>query len=59
MAFHFVTHAIDGLLDGYKSSVICYNDGGFNHKQIEDVAFKKYQINQGLLKLGMEYGRKV
>jgi len=59
MAFHFVTHAIDGLLEGNKSSVICYNDSGFNHKKIEDVAFKKYQINQGLLKLGMEYGRKV
>lgn len=58
MAFHFVTHAIDGLLEGNKSSVICYNDGGFNHKKIEDVAFKKYQINQGLLKLGMEYGAK-
>ena len=59
MAFHFVTHAIDGLLEGNKSSVICYNDGGFNHKKIEDVAFKKYQINQGLLKLGMEYGAKL
>ena len=30
-----------------------------NHKKIEDVAFKKYQINQGLLKLAKEYGRKV
>ena len=59
MAFHFVTHAIDGLLDGHKSSVSCYNDSVFNHKKIEDVAFKKYQINQGLLKLGREYGHKV
>ena len=56
MAFHFVTHAINGLLEGNKSSVICYNDAGFNHKKIEDVAFKKYQINSDLLKLGMEYG---
>ncbi len=55
MAFHFVTHAIDGLLEGNKSSVICYNAGGFNHKKIEDVAFKKYKINSELLKLGMEY----
>ena len=30
MAFHFVTHAIDGLLAGRKSAVICYNDGGFD-----------------------------
>ena len=56
MAFNFVTQAIDGLLAGNKSSVICYNDGGFNHKKIEDVAFKKYQINAELLKLGMEFG---
>lgn len=56
MAFHFVTHAIDGLLAGNKSSVVCYNDAGFNHKKIEDVAFKKYQINSDLLKLAMEYG---
>ncbi len=56
MAFHFVTQAIDGLLEGNQSSVICYNHGGFNHKKIEDVAFKKYQINDNLLKLGMEYG---
>ena len=56
MAFNFVTQAIDGLIEGNKSSVICYNDGGFNHKKIEDVAFKKYQINAELLKLGMEFG---
>jgi 6-phosphofructokinase 1 len=59
MAFHFVTQAIDGLLDGNKSSVICYNDGGFNHKKIEDVAFKKYEISEELLKLGREYGIKI
>jgi 6-phosphofructokinase 1 len=57
MAFHFLTHAIDGFLDGKESFVICYNDGGFNHKKIEDVAFKKYEISQQLIKLGMEYGQ--
>ncbi|GIU00265.1 ATP-dependent 6-phosphofructokinase [Sulfurovum sp. TSL6] len=56
MAFDFVTQAIDGLLEGNKSSVICYNKSGFNHKDIEDVAFKKYEINAELLKLGMEFG---
>ncbi len=56
MAFHFITHAIDGLLEGNKSSVICYGDGGFNHKKIEEVAYKKYKINPELLKLGMEFG---
>ncbi len=55
MAFHFVKHAIDALLEGNKSSVICYNEGGFTYKKIEDVAFKKYQINSDLLELGMEY----
>lgn len=59
MAFNFVTQAIDGLLEGNKSSVICYDDGGFNHKKIEDIAFKKYQINTELLKLGMEFGCKI
>jgi len=57
MAFHFVTHAIDGLIEGNKSSVVCYNEGGFDHEKIENVAFKKYQINSSLLKLGMEYGQ--
>jgi len=56
MAFHFVTHAIDGLLEGEKSFVVCYNEGGFNHKKIEEVAFKKYQIKDDLLKLGSEFG---
>lgn len=57
MAFHFITHAIDGLLEGNQSSVVCYNNGGFDHKKIEEVAFKKYQIKEDLLKLGMEFGR--
>jgi len=56
MAFNFVTQAIDGLLEGEKSFVVCYNEGGFSHKKIEEVAFKKYKINAELLKLGMEFG---
>ena len=58
MAFHFVTHAIDGLLEDEPCSVVCYNNGGFNHKKIEEVAFQKYQIKDELLTLGMEYGRR-
>ncbi len=57
MAFHFVTHAIDGMLAGNKASVVCYNLGGFSYKKIEDVAFKTSQISPDLLKLGEEYGR--
>lgn len=56
MAFHFVTHAINGLLEGYENSVVCYNKCGFKHKKIEDVAFKKYHISEELLKLGRAYG---
>ncbi len=59
MAFHFVTHAIDGLLEGKKSSVVCYNFGGFGYKDIEDVAFKTSRICPDLLKLGEEYGRDI
>ena len=56
MAFHFVTHGIDAMLAGEKSLVICYNDGGFDHKKIEEVSFKKAAISEDLLKLGREYG---
>jgi len=56
MAFHFVTHGIDAMLAGEKSLVICYNDGGFDHKKIEEVSFKKSGIGEDLLKLGKEYG---
>ena len=58
MAFHFVTQAIDGILEGNRSSVVCYNSGGFNHKKIEEVAFQKYHIKEELLKLGREYGKR-
>lgn len=57
MAFHFVTEAIDGLLEGRKSFVVCYSECGFHHKNIEDVAFKKHQLNDNILKLGKEYGK--
>jgi len=57
MAYHFVTHAIDGLMEGHQCSVVCYKACGFSHKNIEEVAFKKYHINEGLLKLGREYAR--
>ncbi|WP_264299375.1 6-phosphofructokinase [Sulfurimonas paralvinellae] len=49
MAYKFVSHAIDGLLNEQHDSVICYNDGGFTHKSIQDVAFQKYQLDSELL----------
>jgi len=57
MAFHFVTKAIDGLLGGEHSSVVCYAKGGFGYRTIEEVAFKKATIPDELLQLGMEFGR--
>ncbi|WP_295422144.1 6-phosphofructokinase [Sulfurovum sp.] len=57
MAFKFITHAIDGLLEGDQSSVVCYNAGGFTRQKIENVAFKKYRINSELLKLGTEFNK--
>jgi len=56
MAFHFVTQAVDALLAGEKSSVICYNDGGFDRKKIDEVSFKRSAISPDLLALGKEYG---
>jgi 6-phosphofructokinase 1 len=57
MAFHFVTQAMDGLLTGEKSRVVCYNDGGFEYKKIDDVAFKQAKLPENLLHLGREYSR--
>ena len=56
MASRFVTHAIDALLEGRKNSVICYNDGGFEVKTLNDVALSHYQIPDELLNLGKEFG---
>ncbi|MEY3089751.1 MAG: hypothetical protein RL113_67 [Pseudomonadota bacterium] len=55
MAFDFVTHAIDGLLAGERNSVVCYNDGGFSYKKIEEVAFQKAHIRGDLLRLAKEF----
>jgi 6-phosphofructokinase 1 len=56
MAFGFVSHAIDTLLRGVKSSVICYNNSQFNSKNIEEVSFKKFDIPKDLMLWGKEYG---
>lgn len=51
MAYRFVTHAINGLLQDRKDSVICYNDSHFNYKSINDVANQTYELDPELLKL--------
>lgn len=49
MAYKFVTHAIDGLLDDKNESVICYTKKGFEYKSIDEVANKKYELDGELL----------
>ncbi len=49
MAYKFISHAIDGLLNGKEESIVCFNDGGFSYKSIQDVAFKKYNLDSELL----------
>ena len=49
MAYKFVNHAIDGLLNNQNESVICYTKNGFVHKSISEVTSKKYELDAKLL----------
>jgi len=49
MAYKFISHAIDGLLNNRDESVICFNDGGFSYKSIHDVADEQYTLDRELL----------
>jgi 6-phosphofructokinase 1 len=52
MAYQFSTYAIDALTSGKTNSVICYNNGAFEYKDITHINAKKYQIEEKLLLLG-------
>lgn len=52
MAYQFCTYAIDALLSGRNSSVVCYNNGVFDLKSISEINSKKYEIDKDLLLLG-------
>ena len=52
MAYQFSTYAIDALTSGKTNSVICYNNGAFDFKDINEINAKKYQIEEELLLLG-------
>ncbi len=54
MAYKFVTHAIDALLEGKNNSVICYSKSHFNFKSIDEVALNPYRLDEELLTLGRE-----
>jgi 6-phosphofructokinase 1 len=51
MASHFITYAINGLIEGVENRVVCYNGNGFGYKHIQEVAFKQYKIPKDLLGL--------
>jgi len=52
MAYQFTTYAIDALLSGNDSSVICYNNSQFDFKNIDEINEKVYEIDESLLMLG-------
>ena len=54
MAYQFVTHAIDALVEGKNNSVICYTKSHFNFKSIDEVALNPYRLNEELLTLCRE-----
>ena len=49
MAYKFISHAIDGLLEGRDDTIICFNEGGFEYKSIQEVAFQEYTLESELL----------
>ncbi|MFH0710893.1 MAG: 6-phosphofructokinase [Pseudomonadota bacterium] len=54
MAYQFVTHAINALVEGKNNSVICYTKSHFNFKSIDEVALNPYRLDEELLTLGRE-----
>ena len=51
MAYKFVMHAIDGLLDKQKESVVCYTKSDFTYKSISEVANMPNKLDPQLLSL--------
>lgn len=51
MSHRFVTHAIDGLLQGEKESIVCYSKSHFNYKSVDYVASHTYEIEPELIEL--------
>ena len=41
MAYKFVNYAIDALVQGKEESIVCYSQGGFVYKSIEEVVSNK------------------
>ena len=49
MAYKFITHAINSLLDGKEESIICYTKTGFNFKSIREVTSTTKTLDKELL----------
>lgn len=49
MAYKFIHHAIDALIDGKDESVVCYTKGGFNYKDINEVVNTPFKMDSELL----------
>ena len=49
MAYKFVNHAVDALLNSVYSSVICYTKDGFIYKKIEEITRDKQELDTELL----------
>jgi len=49
MAYKFIVHAINQLLNGSQESIVCYDKFGFNFKSIEEVTGKKKVLDEELL----------
>ncbi|MBT7349824.1 6-phosphofructokinase, partial [candidate division WWE3 bacterium] len=41
MAYKFINYAIDALVEGKEESIVCYSQGGFVYKSIEEVVSHK------------------
>ena len=52
LAYQFSTYAIDALVSGKHNTVICYNNGAFDFKSIDEINSKPYEIDEDLLSLG-------
>lgn len=49
MAYKFVNHAINALLDGKEENIICYTKGGFVLRSIEEVVGNRKELDPELL----------
>jgi len=50
MAYKFVTHAVNALLDNIEESIVCYDKNGFSLKSINEVTQMKKELDKELLK---------